>query len=502
MSRFMNSDNLRATAGRLRTVKEALNDRYAGVTAALALADRDSGHVMALSHAADGAGSWALVFEDRASFAETHDPFAAYPVSLMQHLAPSLPTDPATALQVIRDHFDELDQAAGQGGDDDRVGTEDLEAAADPNNGFPVEVQQAARYLLDNQGLFNALEIAADDRSLHYDDEFSIEDIDALLEQNGHLQVLMENFDAVDIAHEGGDADGEISLDDLRAAADPDNGFDPAVQAAAQYLLDNRQILDAFEGDRYSTSLHRDNVANAVLHRLQLDAEEAWDLFWPPGGLSGESTAELVDMLEGDDVSDVFRQQLWVHIAETEDAATLENLVRNGESDVLSLAIAENAPSTRLREVVISLGAEPEDIQAHRPFVTAAIDNMSDYSLTLFVEDLEEDDQLEPFLEALVIDQEEEDGPSWWEYFGASPHHVTISHEYDTVYLERVLDRIGQVSDAATKGIVFEATMAAVEDELKNASNGWDINALGNVTTTYSFTDGHHASLDRRCSTW
>ncbi len=241
MSRFMNSENLRATAGRLRAVKEALNDRYAGVTAALALADRDSGHVMALSHAADGAGSWALVFEDRASFADTHDPFAAYPVSLMQQLAPSLPDDPATALQVIRDHFDSLDQAAGHGGDDDRVGTEDLEAAADPNNGFPVEVQQAAQYLLDNSGLFSALEIAADGRSLHYDDEFSIEDIDALIEQNGHLQVLMENFDAIDVAHEGGDADGEISLDDLEAAADPDNGFDPAVQVAAQYLLDNRQ---------------------------------------------------------------------------------------------------------------------------------------------------------------------------------------------------------------------------------------------------------------------
>ena len=497
MSRMMNSENLRATAGRLRAVKAALDDRYAGVNAALSLADRDAGHVKALSQAAEGAGAWALVFEDRASFADSHDPFAAYPVSLMQHLAPSLPTDPATALQVIRDHFDQLDQAAGLGGDDDRVGMEDLEAAANAANGFPVEVQQAAQYLLDNTGLFNALEIAADGRSLHYDDEFSIEDIDALIEQNGHLQVLMENFDAIDIAHEGGGADGEISLDDLEAAANPDNGFDPAMQEAAQYLLDNRQILDAFEGDRYSTSLHRDNVANAVLHRLQLNAEEAWDLIWPPGGLSGESTAELVDMLEGDDVSDVFRDQLWVHIAETEDAATLENLVRNGESDVLSIAIAENAPSTRLREVVTSLGAESDDIQAHRSFVTAAIDNMSDYSLTLFVEDLEEDDQLEPFLEALVIDHEEEDGPSWWEYFGASPHHVTISHEYDTVYLERVLDRIGQVSDAATKGIVFEATMAAVEDELKNASNGWDINALGNVTTTYSFTDGHHASLEQ-----
>ena len=155
---------------------------------------------------------------------------------------------------------------------------EDLEAAANAANGFPVEVQQAAQYLLDNTGLFNTLEIAADGRSLHYDDEFSIEDIDALIEQNGHLQVLMENFDAIDIAHEGGGADGEISLDDLEAAANPDNGFDPAMQEAAQYLLDNRQILDAFEGDRYSTSLHRDNVANAVLHRLQLNAEEAWDL--------------------------------------------------------------------------------------------------------------------------------------------------------------------------------------------------------------------------------
>ncbi len=85
-------------------------------------------------------------------------------------------------------------------------------------------------------------------------------------------------------------------------------------------------------------------MANAVLHRLQLNAEEAWDLIWPPGGLSGESTAELVDMLEGDDVSDVFREQLWVHIAETEDAATLENLVRNGESDVLALGHRRERP--------------------------------------------------------------------------------------------------------------------------------------------------------------
>ncbi len=455
---------------------------------------------MALSHAAEGAGAWALVFEDRASFADTHDPFAAYPVSLMQHLAPSLPTDPATALQVIRDHFDELDQAAGLGGNDDRVGTEDLEAAADAASGFPVEVQQAARYLLDNPGLFNALEIAADDRSLHYDDEFSIEDIDALLEQNGHLQVLMENFDAIDIAHEGGDIDGEISIDDLRAAANPDNGFDPAVQQAAQYLLDNRQILDVFEGDRYSTSLHRDDVANAVLQRLQLNAEEAWDMIWPPAGLSNESTAELIEMLEGDGIEDGFREQLWVHIAETEDAATLEHLVRNGESDVLALAIAENAPTTHLREIVTSLAADPEDIQAHRPFVTAAIDNMGDTSVERLVVDLEENDLLEPFLEALVIDHEREDEPGFWDYFRNIGGHgtTTIYYEYDTIYLEQVLDRVGELADPDTKGMVFKAAMSAVEEELVNASNGHSLEGpLSNVIVNYSFTEGRQEVVEK-----
>ncbi len=206
-------------------------------------------------------------------------------------------------------------------------------------------------------------------------------------------------------------------------------------------------------------------MANAVLHRLQLNAEEAWDLIWPPAGLSNESTAELIEMFEGDDgIEDVFREQLWVHIAETEDAATLEHLVRNGESDVLALAIAENAPTTHLREVVTSLGAEPEDIQAHRPFVTAAIDNMSDNSLTLLVEDLEEDDQLEPFLEALVIDHEEEDGPGWWEYFGdiggqGTTHHLRTSTTPST--WSRCSDRVGEIADRGdTKGMVFEAAMA------------------------------------------
>ena len=118
-----------------------------------ALADRDSGHVMALSHAADGAGSWALVFEDRASFADTHDPFAAYPVSLMQHLAPSLPDrsgDRATGdSRPLRRVGPGCRSRRGRRPGGNRRTSRRQQTLT---NGFPVEVQQAARYLLDNTG--------------------------------------------------------------------------------------------------------------------------------------------------------------------------------------------------------------------------------------------------------------------------------------------------------------------------------------------------------------
>src|SRR5690606_34091402 len=67
------------------------------------------------------------------------------------------------AVQTILDHFDHLDIAADGGDLDGYVSTDDLEAAAsDPN--APLELQIAARYLLDNPTLLRLVETANDDR--------------------------------------------------------------------------------------------------------------------------------------------------------------------------------------------------------------------------------------------------------------------------------------------------------------------------------------------------
>ena len=457
--RMLQARRLRELAGALRKAQDDLNDRYTYINTALDLADRGYGSTYELRGAAEGASAWAAVLDDRAAFAETHDPFAGYPVNLMQQMAPTIANDPTEALAIIRSNFDALDQAAGRGGDDDVVGYGDLEAAADPANGFPPEVQAAARYLLDNDGLLRAIDIASDDGP-RPDERFTLADIDAFIEQNGHLEVVITNFEALDIAADGGHTDGHISYEDLRAAA-ADTSLPAAVRESAQYLVDHPQVVDMFEDQWYADGLHRDRTANAVLHRLQPVAEEAWDLLWPPAGLPPEQTAELFGMIEGDDVSDGFRDELYVHIATTQSSGTLEHLVRHAESGDLEVAIASNAPTYELRTVVQNLATDPADIQAHRPFVATAIDNMAGrVGGAAAVAHLERVGGLESTFEALVIDHEEEDEPGFWERLGdafsaGQGHIFNIRHEYDTTYLEGVLARVAQIDNADTKGMAF-----------------------------------------------
>ncbi|WCO65831.1 hypothetical protein PO878_15110 [Iamia majanohamensis] len=57
------------------------------------------------------------------------------------------------------------------------------------------------------------------------------------------LAVLQAYFDELDTAHEGGDPDDNVSLDDLEAAAD-DESLPAELRAAARYLLDNPTLRD------------------------------------------------------------------------------------------------------------------------------------------------------------------------------------------------------------------------------------------------------------------
>jgi|GEM_PF-5825979 len=94
----------------------------------------------------------------------------------------SQPDEPGTLesihLRVLIANWDEVEQAAGIGGQDGITSTKDLEAVADPNSGFDPQVQRAAQYFLDNPEAFERLEIA-DDIDADPDQKATLEDAQA-----------------------------------------------------------------------------------------------------------------------------------------------------------------------------------------------------------------------------------------------------------------------------------------------------------------------------------
>jgi len=159
-----------------------------------------------------------------------------------------------TALAVLQAHFATLDTADEGGDPDDKVSRDDLEAAAG-DEGLPPELRAAAQYLLDNPTLYGLVDTGDDGSGpVAADGDITRSDLDEFLVANAHLRALRDHVDELDVADEGGDPDGEVSRDDLEAAA-ADESLPDDVRAAAQYLLDHdgafRSVADQEEQALY-----------------------------------------------------------------------------------------------------------------------------------------------------------------------------------------------------------------------------------------------------------
>jgi nitrogen regulatory protein PII len=65
------------------------------------------------------------------------------------------------AAQVIKNNFTAVDTAAHGGAPDGIISVNDLAAAGDFLNGYPLDVQNAANHIRNNPDLFRALDVAA-----------------------------------------------------------------------------------------------------------------------------------------------------------------------------------------------------------------------------------------------------------------------------------------------------------------------------------------------------
>jgi hypothetical protein len=142
------------------------------------------------------------------------------------------------ALALVLANLGMFDVAAGGGDPDGVVGLSDLEAiAGNPN--IPAHLRDAARYLLDNRLL---LSMASNiDSTLPYEIEpddarLTAGGLGLFLQLNHSLTTVALDFDRFDTAAHGGDPDGYVSVNDLRAAAD-DRSLPAEVREAAAFLL-------------------------------------------------------------------------------------------------------------------------------------------------------------------------------------------------------------------------------------------------------------------------
>ncbi|MBA3281003.1 MAG: hypothetical protein H0U29_02110, partial [Acidimicrobiia bacterium] len=186
---------------------------------------------------------------------------------LLAYLYPEGTGGGDTAVNVLLSYFDDLDNADDGGDLDGKVSTNDLEAVAnDPN--APFELQAAAQYLLDNPSLLTLVDTGADsDGPTSADDEITRSDIETFLQTNEHLRNLVGYEGQLDIAAEGGDPNGEVSTDDLEAAA-ADTSLPESVRSAAQFLLDNDAARRSIDRDLEGWHPQTDNFAYQLAGRL------------------------------------------------------------------------------------------------------------------------------------------------------------------------------------------------------------------------------------------
>ncbi len=155
------------------------------------------------------------------------------------------------ALALIMANLELFDQAGGRGDRDGVVGLPDLEAMADDMT-VPAHLRDAARYLLDNRLLLSMASMIDEPYAYEVEPEegrLTADGIARFLEFNHSVNEVALNFDLLDVAAHGGDPDGYVSPNDLRAAAD-DMTLPAGLRDAATFLLANgmlTQRMQAYE---------------------------------------------------------------------------------------------------------------------------------------------------------------------------------------------------------------------------------------------------------------
>lgn len=164
--------------------------------------------------------------------------------------------DPSlSAVNTLQQNFAIFDIAANGGEADSKVSRNDVETVAANSDGqYSAEQQQAAQYILDHPYLFDLLDTSADDDG-NTDDIITQQDVStaqtALADPYGTATATLENeFATFDAAGDGGDTgqvgyeDGEVSFHDLVIIATSDDGtFTPQQIAAARYFLDHVELF-------------------------------------------------------------------------------------------------------------------------------------------------------------------------------------------------------------------------------------------------------------------
>jgi len=171
--------------------------------------------------------------------------------------------DAETSLDALEEEFETLDLNG-----DGQVSKDELEKIVEyfdtqsPYFGIPIEppndnpyiprrIAAIARYFVSREDLIDRLDVGSEGGQGN--GKISLDDINAVREENQALRVILENRDIFDIANQqdASKADQEISKDDLRAIANGEFQQDhpdfEQLQEAAQYLLDNDRFFDRID---------------------------------------------------------------------------------------------------------------------------------------------------------------------------------------------------------------------------------------------------------------
>lgn len=193
------------------------------------------------------------------------------------------------AAQILKDNLDLFDQAAGFGVQDHRIGKADLEAIAKNNSPEMEQQRKAAQFLLDNQSIYDAIDVAHTggdpngligarglqayiDKQTASKVEVPVENTQVVSEKTvessepqtaklteDQKQLIIGHFDW--FAGNSGDVnDGFISKQDLEAVTKTTCTSQIYVEKrkAAQFILDNQNVfvaLDVAAGDNKTDGL-------------------------------------------------------------------------------------------------------------------------------------------------------------------------------------------------------------------------------------------------------